>query len=84
MRLLKIINKYKHNGISSIKSHYVWILFQLDEWYGKMVTNDKHVKTWMAMVVTYLKESGGQLPKTDLFVSSLKKPFQLHNLQAHV
>jgi hypothetical protein len=36
------------------------------------------------MVVTYLKESGGQLPKTDLFVSSLTKPFQMRNLQAHV
>lgn len=36
------------------------------------------------MVVTYLKESGRQLSKTDLFVSSLITPFQLRNLQAHV
>jgi hypothetical protein len=49
-----------------------------------MVTNDKHVKTWMVKVVTYLKESGGQLPKIDLFVSSLTKLFQLHNLHTQV
>jgi len=49
-----------------------------------MVTKDKHVKTWVVMAVSYLKGSGGQLPKTDLFVSSLTTPFELHNLQAHV
>jgi hypothetical protein len=40
--------------------------------------------TWKVMVVTYLKVSGGQLLKIDLFVSSLPTPFQLLNLQAHV